>query len=400
MEHDARHNPDDCTACSICTLHCPVAMATLKFRGPKMTGPAYERFRLAGFDDDEALQYCSNCKNCEIACPSGVPVANLNMLARAAYCQKNGHAARDMLTGYCGDLGKLSLPLPAFMLNSSLKNPLIRALLERVGIDRRAPLPSFAPLAQRRRLREKRRAGKARVVLFPGCFTRYYEPQVGLDIIKILEKAGYTVTVPNEFVCCGLPLVTGGLIGAARKRARINSLALKRRAKAGALVITPCPSCALMLRHEYGALFPEEEGLADNGHIVLEAGEFILNLILNGRLSLSKIRSVPEGVFAYHAPCHLRALGTGLPALEILGHVPGLHVENMDAGCCGIAGSYGFKKGKYEIAMRVGSGLFAALKDSGAKLALSECGTCRVQMKHGAGLPTAHPLSLLLDCLG
>ncbi|MDR2800959.1 MAG: anaerobic glycerol-3-phosphate dehydrogenase subunit C [Desulfovibrio sp.] len=390
------HNPDDCTACAICTMHCPVAAATLKFRGPKLTGPTYERFRLSGFEDNASVAYCSNCKNCEIACPSGVPVADFNMLARADYSARHGHSARDMLTGHSGDLGKLSSRLPAFFLNTGLKNRLTRALLDQAGIDRRAPLPAFAPLSERRRLRKKNRGTKANLALFPGCFTRYYDPNAALDIISLLETAGYTVGVPDEFACCGLPLLTGGLSEAARKRAQINSKILARLAENNIPVVTPCPSCALMLSREYGTLFSNDTRV--NNYPVSEAGDFILRLISKNRLSLKNARA-PREPLAYHAPCHLRALGIGLPALEILKRVPGLQVENMDAGCCGISGSYGFKKGKYEIAMCIGQDLFRSLKNSGAKLGLSECGTCRVQMTHGSGLPAAHPLSILCDSL-
>ena len=394
-----RPNPDDCTACTICTLHCPVARATLKFRGPRLSGPAYERFRLSGFGDDAALEYCSNCKNCDIACPSGVPVATFTMLARAARSRKHRPPLREYLTGHAGTIGRLVRFFPASLLNFGLQNPLSRAVLDCLGLDRRAPLPSFAPLAQRRRLSRRspgRRAKKA--VLFPGCFVRCYEPRVGLDLIRLLEKAGYDLIVPENFVCCGLPLVTGGLDRAALARARANDRELARWADLGLPVLTPCPSCALMLQREYRDLFPGEVDLSRHGHIVWEACAFVRALIDGGELSLAGARP-PRELLAYHAPCHLRAAGGGRQAPDILGAVPGLRLEDMDAGCCGISGSYGLKKGKYEIGMAVGAELFSALKASGAGLAVSECGTCRVQMAHGAGLPAAHPLSVLSACL-
>jgi glycerol-3-phosphate dehydrogenase subunit C len=374
-------------------------MATLKFRGPRITGPAYERFRLLGFGDDAALEYCSNCKNCDISCPSGVPVAAFAMLARAVRSERRRPPLGEYLAGHAGTIGRLTRFLPAFMLNFGMKNPLSRALLDRAGLDRRAPLPSFAPLARRRSLTARRPARNAgTVVLFPGCFVRYYDPQVGLDIIRLLEKARYDVIVPENFVCCGLPLVTAGLRRAALARARANSRELARWADLGLPVITPCPSCALMLQREYGDLFPEEGELCRHGHIVSEACAFIRSLAEGGELSFAGARA-PQTSLAYHAPCHLRAMGEGRLALDILRAVPGLRVEDMDAGCCGISGSYGLKKGKYEIGMAIGADLFSALRASGAGLAVSECGTCRVQMEHGAGLPAAHPLSVLSSCL-
>jgi glycerol-3-phosphate dehydrogenase subunit C len=392
-------------------VHCPVAEATLAFRGPKQTGPAYERFRLAGLGDDASITYCSNCKNCDISCPSGVPVATFNMLARAAYRDKYGTVLRDLLIGHAGDIGRALRRVPAGVLNFGMLNAASRRLLDLIGLDRRAPLPAFAPSAERDRLRKGSAAAAApagpsraparrgTVALFPGCFVNYYEPRVGSAVIGLLEKTGYNVIVPESFVCCGLPLVTGGLMSAALKRARVNSRELARLTGLGIPVITPCPSCALMLRHEYRDLFPDDEGLADNAANVHEACSFFLGLSDKEELSLADAHP-PRELLAYHAPCHLRALGLGRPGIELLQRIPGLRIEDTDAGCCGMSGSYELKKGHYEIGMRIGAALFEAVGESGAERAVSECGTCRVQIAHGIACPVAHPLTLLAECLG
>jgi glycerol-3-phosphate dehydrogenase subunit C len=395
-------NPDECTACTVCTVHCPVAAATARFRGPKMTGPAFERFRLFGLHDDASVEYCSNCKNCDISCPSGVPVSTFNMLARAAYCRDKKIPLRDLLTGFSGDIGRLARHIPAFLLNFGMKNRISRLLLDIAGLDKRAPLPSFAPLRKRRRLAGRRplsgTAGKNEVVaLFPGCFVSYYEPGVGLDIMTLLEKAGCDVIVPKAFVCCGLPLLCGGLMEAARKRAGRNLREVVRLAEQGITVISPCPSCALMVGQEYQALFPGE--IIGSGPVpVYEAAAFVHSLVERGRLDIAAARPV-AGRLAYHAPCHLRALGMGRPGFEILRKIPGMRIEDVNAGCCGLAGSYGMKKGRYEIGAQTGSGLFAAIGESGAELCVSECGSCRTGITHGTGLPAAHPLSLLARSL-
>lgn len=394
------HNPDACTACTICTAHCPVAEATLKFRGPKFTGPAYERFRLLGFGDEQSLEYCSNCKNCDISCPSGVPVSTFNMLARAEYCRTNSQPFRDWILGHAGLMGRLTSILPAWMINLGMKNPVSRKVMDVMGIDGRAPLPSFAPLKDRRALRRMGSvpAADKLAVFFPGCFINYYEPHVGFDVIRLLEMAGYAVVVPGNFSCCGLPLVAGGFADAAIDYARINAMEIARWARAKVPVITACPSCALMLQKEYADLFPREEGLGEHGDIVHEACSFFLGEVAGGSLSLASANPAKERM-TYHAPCHLRALGRGRTGLDLLRLMPGMEILDTDEQCCGISGSYGFKKGKYEIGMTVGSPLFSAMKQSGAALSLSECGTCRVQMRHGSGLAARHPLSVLRDAL-
>ncbi len=400
MSAHSMHNPDQCTACTICVAHCPVAAATMKFRGPKLTGPAYERFRLLGFGDEASLEYCSNCKNCDISCPSGVPVATFNMLARAAYCRKHPQPPRDWLLGHSGALGHLVSRLPSSLLNFGMSNPLSRLAMDLFGIEKKAPLPPFASLARRRALlrRRPKTAGNKTVALFPGCFISYYEPQVGLDLVELLARANYHIVVPENFVCCGLPLVAGGYADDAMDRARINSMELARWAEAGIPVITACPSCTLMLTREYRELFPQEQGLGLYASGVADACEFITERVLAGELDLAgAVPSTPH--LAYHAPCHLRALGIGRTGLDLLRLLPGLVTEDMDAGCCGISGSYGFKKGKYEIGMAVGEKLFRAMKESRALLSASECGTCRVQMRHGGGLAAEHPISIVLRAL-
>lgn len=400
MRNKHFHTPDACTACTICVAHCPVAKATMNFRGPKLTGPAYERFRLLGFGDEASLEYCSNCKNCDISCPSGVPVATFNMLARAAYCKEHPQSLRDWVLAHSGDLGKLTGLMPSPLLNLGMNNPVSRLAMHAMGIEKRAPLPSFGPLSQRRELDGKtapKDISERTVVFFPGCFIRYYDPQTGLDLIRLFELAGYTVIVPKEFECCGLPMVAGGYADDALDKARINTMELSRWTERNVPVITACPSCALMLKHEYRDLFPEE-GLDDHAEHVIDACEFIMDLIRSGELSLKNARP-EEKRLAYHAPCHLRAQGAGRTGLNMLRMIPGLEVADMDAGCCGISGSYGFKRGKYDIGMAVGADLFAAMKASKASLSTSECGTCRVQMTHGSGLKAVHPISVLLRAL-
>lgn len=402
MKRLTTHSPDSCTACTVCVAHCPVAKATMNFRGPKLTGPAYERFRLLGFGDEASLDYCSNCKNCDIACPSGVPVSTFNMLARAEYCKKHKPPLRDWILAHSGDLAKFAAFFPAWLLNLGMNNPISRRVMHFIGIDKHAPLPAFGGLFKRWSLNKKEyrpaENPSKTIVFFPGCFIRNYEPQVGLDLIHTLELAGYNVIVPENFECCGLPLVAGGYADDAIDKARQNSAELTRWAKRGIKVLTACPSCALMLKQEYHELFPEEAGLGQHPENVVDACEFIAENIDDGSLRFAENRP-PHQKVAYHAPCHLRSQGMSRTGLELLRRVPGLTAIDMDAGCCGISGSYGFKRGKYEIGMAIGNPLFTALKESHAHISASECGTCRVQMRHGSGVPAVHPVSIVLNAL-
>ena len=395
-------SPDKCIACTTCVVQCPVAEATAKFLGPRMIGPAYERFRLLGLAEDESLQYCANCKNCDISCPHGVPVSSLNMLARAEQCKRRSPGLRDWLLAHGELMAKWLQLIPAPLKNFGMRNPVTRAALDALGIDKRAPLPAFAPRTFRQMLRQTRQPGhKRRVVFYPGCYVDVYDPRTGLDMVWALNRAGYDVIVPDELVCCGLPLVANGFWQHARANAEHNLRALAQWRDQGLPVITGCPSCALMFRTDLPEYFPDLAKKYGACRLA-DAQEFLLDAMDESPLGEMPAAAAPSAAarhLIYHAPCHLRAQGNGLPGLELLRRLPGLTVDNADAGCCGISGSYGFKKEKYDIAQAVGSRLFAAVRESGATATVSECGTCRVQLRHGTGLPAVHPVSILRERL-
>ena len=391
-------NPDKCIACTTCVVHCPVADATPKFLGPRMIGPAYERFRLLGLTEDPSLHYCANCKNCDISCPHGVPVSSLNMMARADQFKKHSPGPRDWVLGHGELMAKWLRLIPAALKNFGMLNPVTRMVLDALGIDKRAPLPAFAPQTFRQLMRHVHQPDHKRsVVFYPGCYVDVYDPRTGLDMVWAMNRAGYKVIVPEELVCCGLPMVANGFWQHARSNAEHNLKALGQWRDAGLPVVTGCPSCALMFRVDLPEYFPdvaEKYGACS----LADAQEFLLDAVDSGDLSLKadgKQQTLPDLKLIYHAPCHLRAQGNGLPGLELLRRLDGVTVENADAGCCGISGSYGFKKEKYDIAQTVGSELFAKVRDSGAQAAVSECGTCRVQITHGSGKFSLHPVTIL-----
>ena len=245
--------------------YCPVTKATRAFKGPKLTGPSSERFRLydetggGEISEIEALDYCSNCKNCDIACPSGVKISTLNMLARAEYCKRHKPPLRDWVLSHGRMLGRLARRFPGWLVNVGSTNALTRLILDKFGVDARAPMPVFVPrsftewmgdhnamltASDRSRLTKK-------AVFFPGCYVNDYDPQTGKDLVFMLEKAGYEVIVP-DFECCGLPMVANGFFDDARAAASRNVDTLAALVSSGDVpVLTVCPSCQLMLKQEY-----------------------------------------------------------------------------------------------------------------------------------------------------
>ncbi|MDO5537217.1 MAG: anaerobic glycerol-3-phosphate dehydrogenase subunit C [Desulfovibrionaceae bacterium] len=386
-------DPDACIACTTCTVFCPVAAATGEFIGPKMIGPAYERFRLSGLTEDKSLSYCANCKNCDISCPQGVSIASINMVARAAQCEKeHPHFLRDWIVSHSETLGHLIGPVPADLKNWAMRNVLVRQALDVIGIAKELPMPTYAPKRFRQRLPKLNQIATGKTVaFFPGCYVDLYDPKAGEDLVWALGQAGYRVVSSPKFCCCGVPMVASGFMDDARNNARRNLEAMREFAAKGIPILTACPSCELMFREEIPTFFPElaEEGMP----VVMDAQEFLLGEMQSGNLKLS-LKYEQKSSFMYHAPCHMRALGIGLPGLELLREA-GIEIEPANAGCCGISGSYGFKKEKHAVSMKVGSELFRVIRESGANTVATECGTCRLQIASATGVRVMHPVSML-----
>ncbi len=386
-------DPDACIACTTCTVFCPVAAATGEFLGPKMIGPAYERFRLSGLSEDKSLSWCSNCKNCDISCPQGVSIASINMVARAAQCQhSHPHLLRDWIVSHSETLGHLIGPVPAGLKNWAMANAMVRGVLDVVGIARELPMPSYAPKRFRQLLPSISQVATGKTVaFFPGCYVDLYDPQAGVDLVWALGKAGYRVVCPPEFVCCGVPMVASGFVEDAKKNAMRNLKVMRDFAAQGIPVLTACPSCELMFREEIPTLFPD---ICQDMPVIMDAQEFLLNEMQNGSLRIDLCKGAGETPIIYHAPCHMRALGIGLPGFELL-RGAGVNVQPANAGCCGISGSYGFKKEKHAVSMKVGAELFRVVRESGCGAVATECGTCRLQIHAATSARTLHPVSLL-----
>ncbi|MCO1601577.1 anaerobic glycerol-3-phosphate dehydrogenase subunit C [Desulfosporosinus nitroreducens] len=394
---------DACQKCNMCTAQCPVAKVNPRFIGPKGLGPDMERFRRGQINLDETmLDDCSNCKTCELTCPSGVKITEMILGARRAASKarhKNTMGLRLGLRGYILGrneyLGKLGVIWPT-LTNQVLKIKLVRLALDKtLSISKNGPLPAYGkPLKiQPDKVGIGTNTNK-QVVYFPGCYTRFNEGDTGRILIRLLEHLGYKTTVP-DFHCCGLPLEANGQFGKADKNGRYNLELMRPYLEAGIPVITSCTSCGLTLKEDYPKLETSSAQLI--GAQAYDLFEFLWQLHEKGELPLDfqEVRAS----YGYHPPCHLKAQGIGTPALRILGLIPGVKIRNLDAGCCGLSGSYGFKAEKYKKAMKIGSSLFEAInvgsQHGDFQSMTTECGVCKVQIVHGTGIPTEHPVHIL-----
>jgi glycerol-3-phosphate dehydrogenase subunit C len=286
--------------------------------------------------------------------------------------------------------------------NWALHNPLLRLLAERVlGIDHRAPLPAFAGHTFQSWARTHRSPPAThRVAYFHGCGANWYEPDSARRTVELLEHLGVQVDVPRRQRCCGLPLQSNGMFEPARRYVRRLARRLAPAARTGIDIVGTSTSCTLMLKREAREIL----GLDDDPDLrmvsehVYDICEYLLMLHDRGELR-TDFRSLPLTV-TYHAPCQQQGHGIGKPALDLMALVPDLRVIENDATCCGIAGTYGLKDEKHEIAMDVGAGLFAQIADVGPDLAVCDSETCRWHIEQATGVTTVGPVEILHRAAG
>ena len=397
IEELLRGSLDHCVKCTICETACPVSNATPLFPGPKYAGPQAERYRVADEPSVEwSVDYCSGCGICTQVCPQGVKIAEINAQARHKLKNQKGVPLRDRIITRPTWLGRLGTPT-APIANWSLTFKPARLLGEKVlKVHRDAAAPKFAGRRFSKWARKRTSPATGRkVVYFHNCGTEYYEPWEGEKLVAILEHNGFEVVVPKQD-CCGLPLQSSGLFGDARKVVLRLAKALAPHVRDDDTVIVGnATSCTLMLKREAREIL----GLEDDPDLKLvsertyDICEFLLELHDRGEL---KTDFTPiEETIAYHAPCQQQGHWIGKPALELLALVPGLKVAEMDARCCGIAGTYGLKAEKYDIAMAVGADLFEQVRASGAATVACDSETCRWQIAKATERPAVHPIDLL-----
>ncbi|HEX9717592.1 MAG TPA: anaerobic glycerol-3-phosphate dehydrogenase subunit C [Actinomycetota bacterium] len=396
-----RGSLDHCVKCTICETFCPVSNVTPLFPGPKYVGPQLERFRTGDGSPDASLDYCSGCGICTTVCPQGVKIAEINAKARAGMKAERGVPVRDRLIARPSVMGKVGTPV-APIANWFLRTTLARRLVERtLRIHRSAPMPPFAGRTFRSWVRRHRPLASAEraVVYFHGCSTNYFEPRVGRMAVEVLEHNGFRVVVPRQ-ECCGLPLQSNGLFDDARRYVRRLVRSLVPFARRGYDIVATSTSCGLMLKREAREILDleDDEDLRTVSAHTYDVCEFLLMLHERGELR-TDFKPVPMTI-PYHAPCQQRGHGIGRPAVDLFALIPELEVVETDVECCGIAGTYGLKSEKHDIAMAVGAPLFRQVREMGPEVAACDSETCRWQITGATGIPSVHPVELLHRAYG
>ena len=366
-----------------------------------MTG----RLDEAGLGDQgvyDALDLCLECRACKAECPVGVDMARFKAEFLADYHARHGTPLRARLLGHIRDLSAAASPL-ARLINPWLTRSWVRALNERLlGLDRRRALPRWATRTLRAhwRARPHPAAGDRSVVLFADTFTNYYHPEIGMAAAAVCDRAGVGVAL-GPHVCCGRPLISQGLLREARRRGEDAAARLHPLAAAGQAIVVLEPSCLSALRDDLPSLL---RGDAQRQAREVAAACVLFEEWLERELSAGAIeldlQPGPERLLL-HGHCHQKSLGLLPPARALLSRVPGAEVVDLDAGCCGMAGSFGYAREHFDVSRQIGERrLLPAARALGPNDRLVAAGvSCRHQVRDLADARAVHPAQLLAELL-
>lgn len=391
---------DHCIKCTVCTVYCPVARVTHLYPGPKQSGPDTERLRIKSPELlDISLKYCSNCKRCEIACPSDVKIADIIQSAKWKYSKRSLKLSRirDFLlsrTDLMGGVATWFSPIVNFFTGLGIVKFFLNTFLR---IPRQRRFPKYAQGTFERWFNKNSREQQGydkKVLYFHGCYVNYNYHQQGKDVITVMNALGYGVEMTDE-KCCGVPMIANGFLKKATKNAKFNIKSLgKATGNSDKRIIASSSSCALAMKHEYPNLLElDNSPIADRVDYITR---FIFDEFEKGNIP----EMAPVNLkAAYHSPCHLERMGGVMYTIEVLRKIPGLDLKLLHSECCGISGTYGFKSEYYTIAQDVGNELFDRIDAVKPEIVVTDCETCKWQIEMSTSYEVTHPISLLAKAI-
>ncbi|MBI1293061.1 FAD-binding protein [bacterium] len=353
------------------------------------------RDALASRDMYDVLDLCLECKACKTECPSNVDMAKLKSEFLHHYHQAHGTKLREKLFAFSPDAAKLNSGLLAPIVNTVFAiAPIRRAINKALGVAVERELPTYARVKFstwfRTRKRRKLPKNAPEVVLFDDTYVSYHETHVGKWAVRTLEALGYRVRIAAAG-CCQRPLISKGFLTEAKARGEKTLRKLDVYARRGLPILTVEPSCCSALREDLPDLIDDAALGQRVSKAVIPIEHFLDQEQAAGRIKLD-LKAVRKN-YLMHGHCHQKALeGTG-PAKRLLGSADGLpRVAEVDSGCCGMAGSFGYEQEHYQISQEIGeSRLFPAVRNRPEGTTVIANGfSCRHQIKDATGAKPMH----------
>ena len=349
----------------------------------------------------QTLDLCLECRACKAECPVGVDMARFKSEFLADYYGRHGTPLQARVLGRIHELSAWASPF-ARLVNPWLTSPWLRSLNERLlGLDRRRALPRWATRTLSARWRARGApAGPPSVVLFKDTFTNYYHPEIGLAAATLCDAAGVGIELGPD-VCCARPLISQGLLREARRRAADTVRQLHPLAAAGRRIVVLEPSCLSALRDDLPGLLrgAAQRQARDVAGVCVLFEEWLEGALEDGDADLT-FQTGPRRLLL-HGHCHQKSMGLVPAALALLERIPDAEVVDLDAGCCGMAGSFGYGREHFEVSQQIGERrlLPAARALEPDEVLVASGVSCRHQVRDLAGARAQHPAELLASLL-
>ncbi len=348
-------------------------------------------------DKERVVELCYECKLCYPKCPYvpphefAVDFPRLMLRAKMIGAKEDGIALRERFLGATDLVGGVMTKI-APLANAAAHNGFNRMLMEKtLGIAKGRQLPDYAGetfgtwWARRAPAGE----GETKVALFATCFVNFNDPAIGKAAVEVLEKAGCDVACP-EHICCGMPKLDAGDLEGARELARRNVERLLPAVREGRKIVSPGPSCTLLLKTEYPELVPTPEG-REVADAVMDLSDFVLQQARAKKLPKPEAGAV--GKVAYHVACHNRVQNFGYRGRDLLKWAGG-DVTLVDR-CCGMDGTWGMKSEFFAESLKVAEPAARKVEAAEPEVVSSDCPLAGLQLRQKTGRPSYHPIRIL-----
>ena len=334
----------------------------------------------------EALSLCLACKGCKSDCPTHVDMATYKAEFLHHYHQKKRRPIQAYSMGMIGSWAGLAGAMPS-LTNFVTQTPGLRSVVKSLaGIAPQRSIAKFAqhPFRKTFAARKQRISNGRQVLLWADTFNNYFHPETAMAAVEVLEHAGYEVLIPSVRLCCGRPLYDFGLLDQARQQLRSILDALRAQIDAGVPVVGLEPACVAVFRDEMVNLFPDDPTARK-----LAAQTFMFSEFLVKRADYTPPKLDAKALV--HGHCHQKSVVGMAEEIKLLTAM-GVDFDLLDSGCCGMAGSFGFDKKKYDVSVSIGELVLlpevrAAKQDT---LIVTNGYSCREQIEQCADRKALH----------
>jgi FAD/FMN-containing dehydrogenase/Fe-S oxidoreductase len=394
------HGCSQCTTVTSATRMCPVYKITREeSASPKAKANILRAIISGRIQNREiyessfqhVIEHCFYCDSCAFECPSNVNIPKMALEARTRYVRRYGTSIHNRMITRVEMAGRTTRKFSQILKPMMALTP-VKKLGERfAGLSANRDFIAFSSRSLRERIPEQTGQGTQKVLYFAGCYASYIQPAIGLAAVNILNRLDFTVLTPEQH-CCGLPMLSKGMVPAARDKIKDN---LKKWGQlideVDAIVVT-CSSCGLSLMQDWGFVL---------GNKMVESIQnktIHISRMVTGKLQHLNFKPANLNL-VYHYPCHLKVQPDPDSSVTMLNAIKGVKVEALQTNCCGIAGSWGLAAKNFRLSKQIGQDMLDKLAASGANIGVTDCPTCRIQIEQFSDKLIRHPVEIVAQLI-